>query len=138
MEEKLLYSETTYKIIGCAMKVHKTLGSGFLEKVYENSLMVLLNREGIKATQQVPVKVWFENQIVGDYIADILVEDKIILELKVAEKINEIHKAQTLNYLKATNLDVALILNFGSRSLENFRLINKFRNSNPNEPIRII
>ncbi|HEX8639208.1 MAG TPA: GxxExxY protein [Pyrinomonadaceae bacterium] len=129
MEEKLLYSDTTYKIIGCAMKVHKTFGNGFLEKVYENSLMVLLKREGIKAKQQVPVKVWFGNEIVGDYIADILVEDKLILELKVAEKINEIHKAQTLNYLKATNLDVALILNFGSRSLENFRLTNKFRNS---------
>jgi GxxExxY protein len=72
----------------------------------------------------------FEGEIVGDYIADILVEDKIILELKVSERITEIHKAQTLNYLKATKLDVALILNFGAKSLENFRLINKFKENN--------
>jgi GxxExxY protein len=130
MKEELLYSDLTYKIIGFAMKVHTTLGSGFLEKVYENSLIILLRRAGIKAEQQVPIKVLFEGEIVGDYIADILVEDKIILELKVSERITEIHKAQTLNYLKATKLDVALILNFGAKSLENFRLINKFKENN--------
>ncbi len=108
------------------MKVHSTLGNGFLEKVYENSLVILLNRQGIKAVHQVPIKVWFESVVVGDYFADILVEDKIILELKVAERISEVHKAQTLNYIKATKLELALILNFGARSLENFRLINKF------------
>lgn len=112
------------------MKVHNSLGNGFLEKVYENSLMVLLRRAGIKAEQQVPIKVWFEGEIVGDYIADILVEDKIILELKVAEKITDVFKAQTLNYLKATKLDVALIINFGGKSLEHFRLINKFKENN--------
>ncbi len=109
------------------MKVHNTLGNGFLEKVYENSLMILFRRARIKAEQQVPIKVWFEGEVVGDYIADILVEDKIILELKVAEKISDVFKAQTLNYLKATKLDVALILNFGGKSLEHFRLINKFK-----------
>lgn len=112
------------------MKVHNTLGNGFLEKVYENSLMILLRRAGIKAEQQVPIKVWFEGEIVGDYIADILVEDKIILELKVADKITDVYKAQTLNYLKATKLDLALILNFGGKSLEHFRLINKFKENN--------
>lgn len=126
MKEELLYADLTYKIIGCAMKVHSTLGNGFLEKVYENSLVILLNRQGIKAVHQVPIKVWFESVVVGDYFADILVEDKIILELKVAERISEVHKAQTLNYIKATKLELALILNFGARSLENFRLINKF------------
>lgn len=126
MKEELIYADLTYKIIGFSMKIHNTLGNGFLEKVYENSLMILLRREGIKAEQQVPIKVWFENEVVGDYIADIFIEGKIILELKVADKITEIHKAQTLNYLKATGLELALILNFGSKSLENFRLINKF------------
>ncbi|HQU84027.1 MAG TPA: GxxExxY protein [Pyrinomonadaceae bacterium] len=127
MKEELLYSDLTYKIIGFSMKVHNTLGNGFLEKVYENSLMILFRRARIKAEQQVPIKVWFEGEVVGDYIADILVEDKIILELKVAEKISDVFKAQTLNYLKATKLDVALILNFGGKSLEHFRLINKFK-----------
>ncbi len=108
------------------MKVHNNFGHGFLEKVYENSMMIALAREGISAVQQVPIKVWFENFVVGDYLADILVENKIILELKVAERITEIHKAQALNYLKATKIDLALILNFGSKSLEHFRLVNKF------------
>lgn len=130
MKEELLYSDLTYQIIGFSMKVHNTLGNGFLEKVYENSLMILLRRAGIKAEQQVPIKVWFEGEIVGDYIADILVEDKIILELKVADKITDVYKAQTLNYLKATKLDLALILNFGGKSLEHFRLINKFKENN--------
>ena len=87
--------------------------------------MVLFRREGIKAEQQVPVKVRFEGEIVGDYIADILIERKIILELKVNDKITEIHKAQVLNYLKATSLELALILNFGAKSLEHYRLINR-------------
>lgn len=130
MKEELLCSDLTYQIIGFSMKVHNTLGNGFLEKVYENSLIILLRRAGIKAEQQVPIKVWFEGEIVGDYIADILVEDKIILELKVADKITDVYKAQTLNYLKATKLDLALILNFGGKSLEHFRLINKFKENN--------
>ena len=127
---KLLYADLTYKIIGSAMKVYNTLGHGFLEKVYENSLMVLLKRAGIKAEQQVPIKVWFEGEIVGDYIADILIEDKIILELKVVDKITNIHKAQVLNYLKATGLEIALIINFGGKSLEHIRLINRLNQSN--------
>lgn len=126
MKEQLLYAELSYKVIGCAMKVHRTFGNGFLEKVYENALMISLKKEGIKADQQVPIKVWFEGVVVGDYIADIFVDEKVILELKVAEKISEIHKAQALNYLKATKLELAIIINFGAKSLEHFRLINKF------------
>lgn len=128
--EKLLYSDLTYKIIGSAMKVYNTLGNGFLEKVYENSLMILLKKAGIESKQQVPIKVWFEGEIVGDYIADILVEDRIILELKVVDNITNIHKAQALNYLKATDLEIALIINFGGKSLEHIRLINRLNQSN--------
>ena len=106
------------------MEVHSKLGYGFLEKVYENAMMLLFRREGIQAKQQAPIKVCFEGEIVGDYFADILVEDKIILELKVLEKITDIHIAQTLNYLKATGLELAIILNFGKRKLEYERLIN--------------
>ncbi len=105
------------------MKVHTELGFGFLEKVYENSLIILLKENGIKAEQQVPIKVTFHGQIVGEYIADILVEDSVILELKAQDKIAEIHKAQTLNYLKATGLKLAILLNFGRKRLESERLV---------------
>lgn len=131
--EKLLYADLTYQVIGMAMNVHQTLGNGFLEKVYENALMILLRRSRIEAQQQVPIKVWFENEIVGDYIADILIERKIILELKVAERITNIHKAQVLNYLKATGIEIALIINFGGASLEHFRLINRLKQPEDNK-----
>jgi GxxExxY protein len=123
MEEKIIYKALSYKIIGLAMQVHTELGYGFLEKVYENSLMILLRENGIKAESQVPIKVIFHRQIVGDYVADILVEDSIILELKAQERISEVHKAQTLNYLKATGLKLALLLNFGRKRLESERLV---------------
>ena len=105
------------------MQVHTELGYGFLEKVYENALMISFNESGIEAKQQFPIKVYFHNQIVGEYIADILVEDAIILELKSQPNISEIHKAQTLNYLKATGLKLALLMNFGKRKLEYERLV---------------
>lgn len=127
MGEGLLHGDLTYKIIGLGMHVHNTLGHGFLEKVYENALMVLLRKEGIFAEQQMPIKVLFEGVIVGDYFADILVERTVILELKTCDRITDIHKAQTLNYLKATGLDLALILNFGARSFEHHRLINRMK-----------
>lgn len=125
MSEKLLHEELTYKIIGLGMQVHRTLGHGFLEKVYENSLMVLFAKNGIFAEQQVPVKVLFEGVVVGDYFADILVERSVILELKTCDRITDLHKAQGLNYLKATGIDLALILNFGAKSFEHHRLINR-------------
>jgi len=105
------------------MEVHRKLGFGFLERVYENALMVLFQHEGIQAKQQTPIKVYFEGKIVGDYFADILIEDKIILELKVLKKILDAHRAQTLNYLKATGLRLAIIVNFGKKKLEYERLI---------------
>ena len=122
-EEKILYKDLSYKVVGLAMQVHTELGYGFLEKVYENSLMILLTDNEIKAEQQIPIKVQFHNQIVGEYIADILVENCIILKLKAQDKIIQNHKAQTLNYLKATNLKLALLLNFGKYKLEYERLV---------------
>jgi GxxExxY protein len=105
------------------MEVHSKLGPGFLEKVYENSLMLLFIREGIAAIQQAPVKVRFEGEIVGEYRADILVDEKIILELKMVEKIVDIHRAQVLHYLRATGIKLGMIFNFGSKSFEYERLI---------------
>jgi GxxExxY protein len=119
----IIYPELSYKIIGAAMKVHKELGSGFLEKVYENSMMVMFKNYKIKAVQQASIKVHFMNEIVGNYIADILVEDKIILELKIIDRISNIHKAQTLNYLKATGLKLAILINFKKQSIEYQRIL---------------
>ena len=90
---KIIHKDLSYKIIGLAMEVHGRLGHGFLEKVYENALMLLLRREGIEAKQQHSVKVYFESQIVGDYMADILVDESIILEIKALDHIRDVHRA---------------------------------------------
>ena len=122
-KETVIYKDLSFKIVGLAMQVHNQLGYGFLEKVYENALMVLLRWEGINARQQAPISVRFEGEVVGDYYSDILVEDKIILELKVSEKIIDIHRAQILNYLKVTGLKLAILLNFGQERLVYERLV---------------
>lgn len=115
MENNYLYSEITDKIIREAYHVYNTLGYGFLEKVYENSMMKKLEDCGLKAEQQKPIKVIFENKIVGEYFADIIVENKIIIELKAIESLNPTHEIQLLNYLKATNIEVGLLINFGKK-----------------------
>jgi len=120
--EKILYKDLSYRIMGLAMQVHKELGFGFLEKVYENALMVIFRRKVIKAIQQAPLTVHFLDEVVGEYYADIMVEDRIILELKTVAKITDVHRSQTLNYLKATGMKLAIILNFGKESLEYERL----------------
>ena len=122
-EDEILYKDLSYKIVGLAMKVHSKLGYGFLEKVYENALMVLFRREGIEAKQQAPITVYFEEEAVGNYYADILVEDKVILEIKSVENIIDAHIAQTLNYLKATGLRLAIILNFSKEKLKYKRIV---------------
>ncbi|MBK7708490.1 MAG: GxxExxY protein [Acidobacteria bacterium] len=123
LTEKVLYPELSYRIVGLAMQVHRELGYGFLEKVYENSLMVLLRQNSIEAEQSVDIKVRFQGVIVGDYESDIIVDRKIILELKSAKSISGAHRAQTLNYLKATGFRLGILLNFGQNGLESERLI---------------
>ena len=110
---KLLHKELSNKIIKCFYIVYNTLGFGFLEKVYENALMIELLTNGLKAEKQKRIKVYYENQIVGEYFADIIVEDLIILELKAAEFVIEEHELQLINYLKATEIEIGLLLNFG-------------------------
>jgi len=119
----IIYKDLSYKLIGLAMRVHSGLGHGFLEKVYERALMILLRGENIESAQQAPITVTFEGEAVGDYYADILVENKIILEIKSAEKIIDAHRAQALHYLKATGLRLAIILNFGKEKLEYERMV---------------
>lgn len=124
MNEEPIYKDLSYKIVGLSMQVHRELGYGFLEKVYENALMVSLAENEIKARQQFPIKVSYHGRVVGDYYADILVDDAVILELKAQDKISRVHPAQTLNYLKATDYRLALLINFGKASLEYERLVN--------------
>ena len=114
------------KIIGCAFRVHNVLGCGFLEKVYENALSHELRKNSLSLEQQKPIQVIYDKVIVGDYIADILVESAVIVELKATKAINEIHKAQLLNYLNATGLNLGLLLNFGQPRLGIKRFVNKF------------
>jgi GxxExxY protein len=118
IDAAILFKDVSYKIIGLAMQVHKELGPGFLEKVYENGMMVLFRRERIEAVRQMPIMVSFLGESIGEYYADVLVEGKIILELKAVEKITNAHKAQALHYLKATGMKLAIIINFGKESLE--------------------
>ncbi len=109
------------KIIGCAFKVYNELGSGFLEKVYENALLYELRKNGIACNNQVPLKVFYDRMVVGEYFADVLVESKIIIELKVCEKLTNIHDAQLINYLKATKLKLGYLLNFCSKNKLEFK-----------------
>jgi len=109
----MLHSELTEKIIKAFYKVYNTLGYGFLEKVYENALVIELKKMGFHISQQYNIKVYYDGVIVGDYFADIIVEDNVIIELKSAESLREEHKFQLINYLKATEKEVGLLLNFG-------------------------
>ena len=113
----------TEKIIGCCYTVSTSLGGGFLEKVYENALTHELRKSGLQAAQQYPVKVFYDGTEVGDYIADILVDDLVIVELKAVKALDSIHQAQCLNYLKATNKSVCLLINFGSPKIEIKRIV---------------
>lgn len=116
-------NELTYLINGAIFEVNRILGPGFLEKVYENALLMELKVRGIKAAAQYPIKVRYKDQIVGEYFADLLVEDKVIIELKTVDRIEKIHEAQLLNYLKATGIKVGLLVNFKSAKAEIKRMV---------------
>ena len=111
----LLHANLTEAIIQAFYTVYNALGYGFLEKVYENALLLELRRRGLQVEQQAPIKVYYAGQVIGEYFADLLVEGKVIVELKAAEAISPAHEAQLLNYLKATGISVGLLLNFGPR-----------------------
>jgi GxxExxY protein len=119
----IIHKDLCYKIVNLAFEVHNELGCGFLEKVYENALILLLEREKIPARQQAPADVYFQGKVIGQYFADIMVDNKLILELKTVDAIANIHIAQVLNYLRATGINLGLILNFGKPRLEYKRLV---------------
>ena len=105
-------NEITYSINGAVFEVNRILGNGFLEKVYENALALELHQRGLRAESQVPIYVHYKDRIVGEYFADLVVEDKIIIEIKCVDELTSKHEAQLLNYLKATGYPVGLLVNF--------------------------
>ena len=113
--KEYLHQELTSKIISCFYKVYNTLGFGFLEKVYENALLIELTNNGLSAERQKPINVHYEDKIVGEYFADLIINNKVILELKAAECLIEEHELQLINYLKATDIELGLLLNFGKK-----------------------
>ena len=123
MEKEFLYKEITEQIIGAAFEVYKVLGYGFLEKVYHKALVVELKLRRLPIEEEYAIKVIYENEIVGEYYADIFVERKVIVEIKVDDKYNSQHEAQLLNYLKATGIKIGLVINFGKSKCEFKRLI---------------
>jgi GxxExxY protein len=123
----LKYRELTEKIIKIFYKVYNKLGYGFLEKVYENAMMIEFRKEGIPIASQAPIKVFYENEMIGEYFADILVDNKVIVEIKAAKNLAVENEAQLLNYLKATNVEVGLLLNFGPKPEVKRKVYDDFR-----------
>ena len=114
------------KIIGCSYKIANSLGSGFLEKVYENAMVIELKKQELIVEQQKSLQVFYEKKIVGEYFCDLFVENEIIVELKTAKIISDVHTAQLLNYLKACKKRVGLIINFANPKVEIKRVLNGF------------
>ena len=113
---ELLHSKETEIIIAAFYKVYNTLGFGFLEKVYENSLCNELQKSNLSVIKQYPINVYYDNQVVGEYFADLLIDKKIIVEIKTAKSLCQENEYQLINYLKATGIEVGLLLNFGEKA----------------------
>ncbi len=116
-------NEITQKIIGCAYTVSNTLGIGFVEKVYENALAHTIHKSGLRVVQQYPIKVVYNQIIVGEFFADLLIEDRVLVELKAVSMLVTEHTAQALNYLRASGLEICLLINFGKPKVEIKRLL---------------
>lgn len=125
---KLLHSEITGTVLEYFFKVYNTLGYGFLEKVYERALIIELQKAGLHCASQQPIKVFYEGDEVGEYYADIIVENCVIVELKAAEALREEHEYQLINYLKATEIEVGLLLNFGKKPQYRRKIFSNNRN----------
>jgi GxxExxY protein len=125
-ERRSALDQVTEKIIGCVHQVSNSLGAGFLERVYENALAVELRLSGLKVVQQQRIEVTYKDVSVGDYVADLLVEDCVIVEVKAVKLLDDVHSAQCLNYLKATTLSVCLLVNFGVPKAVVKRIVRNF------------
>jgi GxxExxY protein len=122
-DELAVLNEITERVIGCAYRVSNTLGTGFLEMVYENALAIELRKQGLSCEQQLPINVWYEGQLVGEFFADLIVESEVLVELKAISDLHEFHTAQCLNYLRATQKRLCLLLNFGQPRVQVKRII---------------
>jgi len=129
MNAQLLSQELTETIIGCAYRIANVLGNGFLEKVYENALAHELRKRGLQVEQQRAIPVYYDKVVVGDYFADLLVEGNILVELKTVKNIEDVHRAQCIHYLKATGLQVCLLINFGAPRVQIKRIVNRLKES---------
>lgn len=116
-------NQISQKIIGSAYRVSNALGHGFLEKLYENALVHDLRKSGLQVSQQHKIQVCYDGVVVGDYEADLLVEDSVLVEIKAVQELNDVHMAQCLNYLKATGLKLCLLINFGKAKVEIRRIM---------------
>jgi len=115
--ERMRHQELSEKVIAAAYRAHNELGYGFMEKVYKNAMAIELEEAGVRCSCEVPLKVLYHGKVVGDYCADMVVEDKIVVEAKAVSKLDSVHEVQPVNYLKATGLNIGLLINFG-RSVE--------------------
>jgi len=125
IDEKYKYSELTSKIIGASMEVHRFLGNGFQEIIYQRSLALELENQGLGFAREVEIPIFYKEVQVGTRRVDFLIEDKIVVELKALIIMEDVHLAQALNYLEAFNLEIGLLINFGAQSLQFKRLLNK-------------
>ncbi|MAT52945.1 MAG: GxxExxY protein [Saprospirales bacterium] len=136
IKEQYIYSDLTAKIIGCAMEVHRQLGNGFPEKLYQRALAIEMESQGLSFSREFVMPVYYKGQKIGTRRADFLVEKVIAVELKAVIQLEDVHLAQAINYLEAYDLEVGLLINFGARSLQFKRVQNKKFNQakqgNPN------
>ncbi|HWW75498.1 MAG TPA: GxxExxY protein [Pyrinomonadaceae bacterium] len=131
----MLHEDLTAKALEACFEVAKELGSGFLESVYEKALVVALRQKGLEVKEQFPLAVKFRGQMVGEFFADILLEDKVIIELKAARALTAEHQAQVINYLNATGIEVGLLVNFGNPRLE-YKRLHRYK-QDPTAPLKI-
>jgi len=129
------HEELTAAVLKCCFEVSNELGAGFLESVYEKALIVALSQKGLKVRSQVPLKVSFRSVIVGDFFADLIVDDRVIVEIKSVSKLSPDHKAQIINYLNATGFEVGLLVNFGTSRVEYFRMRPSDHPEHPVNPV---
>jgi len=125
--------ELTRQVIGCAMRVHTVLGPGYLESVYEHALAHELRKAGLHVECQRPIRVWYDGVVVGDFLADLFVEDRLIVENKAVQALAAIHETQLVSYLNSTGTEIGLLLNFGAPSLQYKRKYRRYRPKGPGQ-----
>lgn len=135
IKEEYKYSELTSRIIGCAMEVHKSLGNGFQEVIYQRALAIEMNHQSIVFSREHEMNIYYKGENIGTRRVDFFVEEKIMVELKAIVQLEDVHLAQAINYLEAYDMEVGLLINFGSKSLEIKRVNNKkFNQKNQGNP----